>query len=61
GYFNVSIPEAGHLIIIYALGVVVGAPLLIFFSSRYSTKKLLIVISIMLILFNGLSIFATNY
>ncbi|EDO66815.1 hypothetical protein BSY87_09415 [Francisella tularensis subsp. holarctica FSC022] len=61
GYFNVSIPEAGHLISIYALGVVVGAPLLIFFSSRYSSKKLLIVISIMLILFNGLSIFATNY
>ncbi|ALK94339.1 MFS transporter AraJ [Francisella tularensis subsp. holarctica] len=61
GYFNVSIPEAGHLISIYALGVVVGAPLLIFFSSRYSPKKLLIVISIMLILFNGLSIFATNY
>ncbi|MEY8717321.1 MFS transporter [Francisella philomiragia] len=61
GYFNVSIPEAGHLISIYALGVVVGAPLLIFFSSRYSPKKLLIVISIMLALFNGLSIFATNY
>lgn len=61
GYFNVSIPEAGHWIGIYALGVVVGAPLLIFFSSRYSPKKLFIVISIMLALFNGLSIFATNY
>ncbi|AJI45320.1 MFS transporter [Francisella tularensis subsp. novicida] len=61
GYFNVSIPEAGHLISIYALGVIIGAPLLILFSSKYSPKKLLIVIGIMLALFNGLSIFAMNY
>ncbi|OIN83280.1 MFS transporter [Francisella sp. TX07-6608] len=61
GYFDVSITEAGHLISIYALGVIIGAPLLILFSSKYSPKKLLIVIGIMLALFNGLSIFAMNY
>ena len=60
-YFNISIPQAGHLISIYAIGVVAGAPLLIFFSARYSPKTLLIAISIMLVLFNSLSIFATNY
>ncbi|QLE78496.1 MFS transporter [Francisella sp. Scap27] len=60
-YFNISIPQAGHLISIYAIGVIAGAPLLIFFSSKYSPKTLLIAISIMLALFNSLSIFATNY
>ena len=38
--FGVSIPKAGLLISAYALGVVVGAPILIGFSLKYPPKKL---------------------
>ena len=39
---HVSIPSGGHLISAYALGVVVGAPLLTAASVRYSRKAVLI-------------------
>lgn len=60
-YFNISISEAGHSISIYAVGVVVGAPALVLFSKKFSPRFLLIALSIMLAIFNSLSIFATNY
>ncbi|MBR7837655.1 MFS transporter [Actinospica durhamensis] len=40
----VSIPQAGQLISIYALGVVVGAPLLTAISVRYRRKTVLMVL-----------------
>ena len=39
---GVSIPSAGHLISAYAIGVVVGAPLLAFLGARLSRRGLLI-------------------
>jgi DHA1 family inner membrane transport protein len=42
GDLHVSIPSGGHLISAYALGVVVGAPLLTGLSVRYSRKAVLI-------------------
>ncbi|QIW09763.1 MFS transporter [Francisella sp. LA112445] len=60
-YFHVSIPQAGHLISVYALGVIVGAPALILFSKKFSPRSLLIALSIMIALFNSLSIFSTSY
>ncbi|MDH2692714.1 MFS transporter, partial [Escherichia coli] len=38
---NVTIPEAGHLISIYALGVVIGAPLLAILGARASRRNFL--------------------
>jgi DHA1 family inner membrane transport protein len=38
---NVSIPSAGHLISIYALGVVIGAPLLAVLGARASRRNFL--------------------
>ena len=38
---GVSIPIAGHLISAYALGVVVGAPILVALSSKFSPKNIL--------------------
>lgn len=35
----ITIPQAGHLISAYALGVVVGAPLLVAIAGSYPPKK----------------------
>ncbi|WP_218918529.1 MFS transporter [Flectobacillus major] len=58
---NVTIPEAGHFISAYALGVVVGAPLLIGYSVKYPPKKVLLALMILFTLFNGLSAITSNY
>ena len=41
---GVSIPQAGHVISAYALGVVVGAPLLAFFGAKWPRRGLLVVL-----------------
>jgi DHA1 family inner membrane transport protein len=43
---HVSIPQAGHLISAYALGVVVGAPLLTGAAVRVPRRRLLIVVAL---------------
>lgn len=58
---NISIPEAGHFISSYAMGVVIGAPLLVAFSVKFPPKKVLIALMVIFTLFNGLSAFAPNY
>ena len=58
---EVSIPEAGYLISAYALGVVVGAPLLVVGMNRFSPTKALILLMVLFTLFNGLSIIAPDY
>lgn len=58
---QVSIPEAGYLISAYALGVVVGAPLLVVGMNRFSPVKTLVVLMGLFTLFNGLSIIAPDY
>lgn len=58
---NVSIPKAGYLISAYALGVVVGAPILVAFSGKYLHKKVLMWLMIIFALFNGLSAVAPEY
>ena len=39
---SVSIPAAGHLIAIYALGVIIGAPVMVGVLGKYPPKKVLI-------------------
>lgn len=58
---KVSIPVAGYLIAAYALGVVIGAPLLVILGRNYPPKKMLLVLAIMLTVFNALSIIAPSY
>ncbi|MGE8427826.1 MAG: MFS transporter [Sphingobacterium sp.] len=58
---QVSIPKAGYLITAYALGVVIGAPLLVVAMNRFSPLKTLIILMGLFTLFNGLSAVAPDY
>lgn len=58
---RVSIPVAGYLISSYALGVVIGAPLLVILGRNFAPKKMLLILALMLTVFNALSIIAPNY
>lgn len=58
---HVSIPQAGLLISAYALGVVIGAPIFILYTVRFSPKKVLAWLMVMFTVFNGLSIIAPGF
>ncbi|RYZ92893.1 MAG: MFS transporter [Sphingobacteriaceae bacterium] len=58
--FHISIPVAGHLISAYALGVVIGAPLLVALSSNYEPKKILLTLMGIFVFFNAFSAFAPS-
>jgi MFS transporter, DHA1 family, arabinose polymer utilization protein len=57
----ISIPEAGHLISIYALGVVVGAPLTAGLAGHFPPKKMLMGLMGMFLLFNALFAISPGY
>lgn len=59
--FQITIPEAGHFISAYALGVVVGAPLLTGLGSKWPAHKVLMALMLWFTVFNTLSAFATGY
>ena len=54
-------PTAGHVISAYALGVVVGAPLLAVLGARLSRRLLLVVLMSLIGLANALSALAPSY
>lgn len=56
-----SIPKAGHLISAYALGVVVGAPVLAFLGARWPRRGLLVALMLAYAVFNAASALATDY
>jgi DHA1 family inner membrane transport protein len=58
---HISIPQAGHLVSAYALGVVVGAPLLTAAAVRLPRKGLLISIAIMMAVLNVASAAMPGY
>eukprot|EP01133_Synstelium_polycarpum_P003182 gene3182-3635_t len=58
---SISIPQTGHLISAYALGVVIGAPLLIVVAGSYPPKKILMALMVLFTIFNALSAFAPGY
>lgn len=60
GDFKITIPQAGYLISAYALGVVIGAPLLVAIGGKYPPKKVLLFLMGMFVVFNGLSAFAPD-
>ncbi|WP_235985759.1 MFS transporter [Mucilaginibacter segetis] len=58
---HITIPDAGHLISIYALGVVIGAPLMVGLAGHYPPRKVLMGLMLMVFIFNGLFAVAPNY
>ncbi|HST82506.1 MAG TPA: MFS transporter [Kineosporiaceae bacterium] len=50
--YDVTIPQAGHLISAYALGVVVGGPLLTVVAIRWTRKRFLLMLTILLAIGN---------
>lgn len=58
---KIDIPTAGFLIAIYAIGVVVGAPILVLFTGKYPPKKVLLFLMLLFIAFNGLFAIAPDF
>ncbi|MFC9846168.1 MFS transporter [Streptomyces sp. NPDC060223] len=61
GDLHISIPTAGHLVSAYALGVVIGAPLLAAATARMSRRKVLIALMLLFVAGNALSALAPDY
>lgn len=58
---QIEITQAAHFIALYALGVVVGAPTLTIFTGKIAPKKVLLLLMLLFILFNGLFAIAPDY
>jgi DHA1 family arabinose polymer transporter-like MFS transporter len=58
---DITIPVAGHLISAYALGVVIGAPLMVALAGNFPPKKVLIGLMMAFGLFNSLFAIAPGY
>jgi DHA1 family inner membrane transport protein len=58
---GIDAPTAGHVISAYALGVVVGAPLLAVLTARMAKRNILILLMSLFALANGLSGLAPTY
>ena len=58
---GVSIPTAGHVISAYAIGVVVGAPLIAVFGARLPRRELLIGLMAVFLVGNAASALATGF
>lgn len=57
---GISIPAAGHLVSAYALGVVIGAPLLAAVTARLPRRKVLIGLMVLFVAGNALSALAPD-
>ncbi|TCM65106.1 DHA1 family inner membrane transport protein [Acinetobacter calcoaceticus] len=58
---NISIPAAGMLISAYALGVMIGAPIMTLWFGRFPARKALILLMAIFTLGNILAVTATDY
>jgi MFS transporter, DHA1 family, inner membrane transport protein len=58
---HIDEPTAGHVISAYALGVVIGAPIIAVLAARLARRSLLVSLMILFALANGLSAFAPSY
>ncbi|WP_164877479.1 MFS transporter [Prescottella agglutinans] len=61
GGLGISEPTAGHIITAYALGVVVGAPLIAALTARMPRKALLLALMVAFTVGNAAAILAPNY
>ncbi|MDX5566504.1 MFS transporter [Streptomyces sp. ID05-04B] len=60
GDLRISIPAAGHLVSAYAIGVVIGAPLLAAATARMSRRTVLISLMVLFVAGNALSALAPD-
>ncbi|MFO8148439.1 MAG: MFS transporter, partial [Gillisia sp.] len=58
---KLTIPQAGHFISAYALGVVVGAPIITGIAGKWPAHKILMWLMVWFTIFNTLSGFANSY
>jgi DHA1 family inner membrane transport protein len=58
---NITVPQAGHVISAYALGVVVGAPVLAVLGAHLSRRALAVGLMALFAAANLLSAFAPSY
>ncbi|MFC9456989.1 MFS transporter [Streptomyces sp. NPDC056983] len=58
---HISIPSAGHLVSAYALGVVIGAPLLAALTARMSRRRVLVALMVLFVAGNAVSAAAPDY
>ncbi len=58
---EISIPKAGNFISTYAIGVVIGAPLLVMSSNKYAPHKILMALMILFSLFHVLFVLSPTY
>jgi DHA1 family arabinose polymer transporter-like MFS transporter len=58
---GISIPSAGNMISFYAFGVVIGAPIIALFSSRFSLKSTLLFLVALCVAGNAIFTFAHSY
>ncbi|UPG94515.1 MFS transporter [Luteibacter aegosomatissinici] len=58
---GIDAPTAGHAISAYALGVVVGAPIITVLGARLPRRRLLLLLMAMFTVFNGLTGLSPNY
>src|ERR1700743_210137 len=61
GSLGIDAPTAGHVISAYALGVVVGAPLIAVLAARMARRTLLILLMAMFVVGNSLSALSPSY
>lgn len=58
---GISIPAAGHMISWYAFGVVLGAPIIALFSSRFSLKHILLFLVALCIIGNAMFTLSSSW
>lgn len=58
---GITIPAAGHMISFYAFGVVLGAPIIAIFSSRFSLKNILLFLVTLCVLGNAIFPLSSSY
>ena len=58
---GVSIPTAGHVISVYALGVVVGAPLIAVLGARLPRRELLVGLMVVFLVGNALTALSSTF
>ncbi|MEW5193621.1 MFS transporter AraJ [Klebsiella oxytoca] len=58
---GISVPAAGNMISYYASGVVIGAPVMAIFSSRFSLKSVMLFLVALCIIGNAIFTFSSSY
>lgn len=58
---GLSIPAAGHMISWYALGVVIGAPIIALVSGRFSLKHIMLFLVALCVAGNALFMLSSSY